>query len=204
MDQVFTYKSLVHAISGVVGGATAITVFYPLNVVRTRLQVTESKEMDSMVSLSLKMLKQEGVEAFFTGWRSQVVALAASNFVYFYQYNGLKAMVQKMTEKKDLSSGMNLVIATVAGVINVLTTTPLWVVSTRLSIQKKDTSKGSYSGMLDGLTRIYQEEGLSGLWNGTLPSLLLVSNPSIQFVAYERVKTWVTERSKARGMHTSM
>jgi len=37
------------------------------------------------------------------------------------------------------------------------------------------------------------------LWNGTLPSLLLVSNPSIQFVVYERVKTWLSARAKARG-----
>lgn len=111
-------------------------------------------------------------------------------------------MVQKMQVKrgasKDLSAGTNLLVATVAGVINVLTTTPLWVVSTRLSVQRGGKS-GSYSGMWDGLTRIAREEGVGALWNGTLPSLLLVSNPSIQFVCYERIKTWLTARAQARG-----
>ncbi len=87
----FSFRSLVHAVAGMVGGATAITVFYPLNVIRTRLQVTESKEMESMVGLALRMLREEGVASLFTGWQSQVMALAASNFVYFYQYNGIKA-----------------------------------------------------------------------------------------------------------------
>jgi hypothetical protein len=32
MDELFSYNSLVHAVSGMVGGACAITVFYPLNV----------------------------------------------------------------------------------------------------------------------------------------------------------------------------
>ncbi len=45
MDELFSYNSLVHAVSGMVGGASAITVFYPLNVLRTRLQVSESKEV---------------------------------------------------------------------------------------------------------------------------------------------------------------
>jgi adenine nucleotide transporter 17 len=106
--------------------------------------------MDSMVGLGLKMLKDEGLSSLFTGWQSQVIALAASNFVYFYQYNGLKTMVQKIAvrqgKSRDLSVNMNLLIATVAGVINVLSTTPLWVVSTRLSIQRSGTSGSSYNG----------------------------------------------------------
>lgn len=34
---------------------------------------------------------------------------------------------------------------------------------------------------------------------GVGPSLMLVSNPSIQFVAYERLKLWVTEQVAKRG-----
>jgi adenine nucleotide transporter 17 len=120
--------------------------------------VTESKEMEGFISLASKIVQQEGPAALFTGWSSQVAALAASNFVYFYQYNGLKAVWKKyqLTRGRptDLSgninsvcctstpshniplAGANLLIATTAGIINVLVTTPLWVVSTRLSVRK--------------------------------------------------------------------
>ena len=33
-----------------------------------------------------------------------------------------------------------------------------------------------------------RQEGIRSLWNGTLPSLLLVSNPAIQFMTYEFIK----------------
>jgi adenine nucleotide transporter 17 len=33
-----------------------------------------------------------------------------------------------------------------------------------------------------------QQEGVTSLWNGTVPSLMLVSNPAIQFMIYEAIK----------------
>ena len=59
-------------------------------MIRTRLQVAEDKDMESIASLASRMLSDEGPASFFRGWQSQVTALAASNFVYFYNYNALK------------------------------------------------------------------------------------------------------------------
>lgn len=39
LANVFSYDSLVHAIAGSTGGATAITMFFPLNQIRVALQV---------------------------------------------------------------------------------------------------------------------------------------------------------------------
>jgi hypothetical protein len=36
--------------------------------------------------------------------------------------------------------------------------------------------------------KIAQQEGVTSLWNGTIPSLILVSNPAIQFMTYEAIK----------------
>lgn len=36
--------------------------------------------------------------------------------------------------------------------------------------------------------QIISDEGVGALWNGTLPSLLLVLNPAIQFMIYEGLK----------------
>jgi hypothetical protein len=48
---------------------------------------------------------------------------------------------------------MNLGVGAIAGVINVLMTTPLWMVSTQLAVQAKKQKKGvePYKGMTDGL-----------------------------------------------------
>ncbi|XP_030649674.1 peroxisomal membrane protein PMP34 isoform X3 [Chanos chanos] len=115
--EVFSYESLVHAVAGAMGSVTAMTVFFPLDTARLRLQ----------------------------------------------------------------------------GVVNVLVTTPLWVVNTRLKLQganfrNADIRPTQYSGMIDAFVQIVRQEGLWSLWNGTFPSLLLVLNPAIQFMIYEGLK----------------
>lgn len=95
-------------------------------------------------------------------------------------------MVQSRIASGVIGPVANLAVGAVAGVVNVLATTPLWMVSTQLAVQvkhdqlstcqqifiaflvrakaKKGTKKGEepYSGMFDGLTRCYNEEGLAG------------------------------------------
>lgn len=40
----------------------------------------------------------------------------------------------------------------------------------------------------DAIVQITCEEGVAALWSGTFTSLLLVSNPAIQFMIYEGLK----------------
>lgn len=44
------------------------------------------------------------------------------------------------------------------------------------------------SRFTDGLVHIWKYEGLKQLWAGTMPSLMLVANPAIQFMTYESIK----------------
>ncbi len=54
-----------------------------------------------------------------------------------------------------------------------------------------------YKGVANTLARIAAEEGIGALWKGVGPSLILVSNPSIQFVAYENVRKIAQARADA-------
>ncbi|GLE11145.1 hypothetical protein PINS_up023453 [Pythium insidiosum] len=95
-----------------------------------------------------------------------------------------------------ISPLQNLVLSCLAGVINVFITNPLWVANMRL--KSKDHAK--YTGVLDCLQKIARLEGLSSLWNGTMASLILVSNPVIHYVSYERMKTAIQlRRQRANG-----
>lgn len=42
--------------------------------------------------------------------------------------------------------------------------------------------------MVDAFSQIIANEGVGTLWNGTLPSLILVLNPAVQFMIYEAMK----------------
>uniref|UniRef100_A0A3B4AME6 Uncharacterized protein n=1 Tax=Periophthalmus magnuspinnatus TaxID=409849 RepID=A0A3B4AME6_9GOBI len=177
--EVFSYESLVHAVSGAVGSVTAMTVFFPLDTARLRLQ-------GKIRFLSYTM----SVLAPYRGWFPVICSLCCSNFVYFYCFHSLKSSFLKGQQS---TSSADLLIGMAAGIVNVLVTTPLWVVNTRLKLQgskfrNAEIHSTSYSGILDAFMQIIRDEGAGALWNGTFPSLLLVLNPAIQFMIYEGLK----------------
>ncbi|XP_041813445.1 peroxisomal membrane protein PMP34 [Chelmon rostratus] len=187
---VFSYESLVHAVSGAVGSVTAMTVFFPLDTARLRLQVDENRKARSTPAILAEIVKEEGLLAPYRGWFPVICSLCCSNFVYFYCFHSLKASVLR---GRQSSHSADLIIGIAAGVVNVLVTTPLWVVNTRLKLQgskfrSADVRPTNYSGIWDAFVQIVRDEGVGALWNGTFPSLLLVLNPAIQFMIYEGLK----------------
>lgn len=189
-SEVFSYESLVHAVSGAMGSVTAMTVFFPLDIARLRLQVDENRKAKSTPAILAEIVKEEGLLALYRGWFPVICSLCCSNFVYFYCFHSLKASWLK---GKQSSPSTDLIVGIAAGVINVLVTTPLWVVNTRLKLQgskfrSSDIRPTNYSGIQDAFVQIIRDEGVGALWNGTFPSLLLVLNPAIQFMIYEGLK----------------
>lgn len=192
---VFSYESLVHAVSGAVGSVTAMTVFFPLDTARLRLQVDEGRVARSTPAILAEIIKEEGLLAPYRGWFPVICSLCCSNFVYFYCFHSLKANCLK---GQPSTPSLDLVIGMAAGIVNVLVTTPLWVVNTRLKLQgskfrNANIQSTNYSGILDAFMQIIHDEGVGALWNGTFPSLLLVMNPAIQFMIYEGLKRQLRE-----------
>lgn len=115
-------------------------------------------------------------------------SLCISNFVYFYTFHSLKTLAGGIESQNALR---DLFLGTIAGVVNVMTTTPFWVVNTRL----KTTVSRPYRNLIDGLAYIWKTEGIQGLWAGAVPSLMLVSNPALQFMMYEALKRRIAQFS---------
>ena len=87
-----------------------------------------------------------------------------------------------------------------AAAVTVLLTNPLWMVKTRLFMQKPG-NPSNYRGLFDALVRIARDEGIRGLYRGLIPGLFGVSHGSIQFMAYEQLKNWhrLTQNNKIRS-----
>ncbi|XP_059151962.1 peroxisomal membrane protein PMP34-like isoform X2 [Physella acuta] len=202
LRSLFSYSNLVHAISGATGSVIAISVFYPLDTVRTRLQVDDHRCAKNTFHVLREIIQEEGLEGVYLGWFPVVTALCCSNFVYFYTYNGMKSAI--VGKHKKASPLADLSMAFISGVVNVLVTTPLWVANTRLKLQgaklhtahynKKDGPNKSqycrYKGIVDCILKIIRSEGVKKLWGGTVASLLLATNPAIQFMIYEALKRY--------------
>lgn len=76
---------------------------------------------------------------------------------------------------------------------------PLWVVKTRMCTTTYN-SPDAYTGLLNGLKRLYLEEGIQGLYRGIVPALIGVSHGAIQFMAYEEMKKRRNEIRKQQGI----
>lgn len=204
-----SYSSLVHAVAGGCGSAVAMSAFFPLDTVRTRLQLEEGRTSKNTFVQMMEIYRQEGLVGLYRGLLPVIESLYCSNFVYFYTFHGLKRVANR-----EQAAVKDLLLAMMAGSVNVMVTNPLWVVNTRLKMQGvqrqrpqngvPSTSSSTttptpttstpaipnhhYKGMLDGLRRVWREEGLSGLWSGAASSLILTVNPAIQFMVYEAAK----------------
>lgn len=147
-----------------------------------------------------------------------VMTLMISNFIFFYALQLMRRSLasfhhsssagqrqrrvirqRHLRLSKSLSS---LLASTLAGVINVLLTNPLWVGSLRIMESKgkqrrKNNKKNNEVNMNHHdetnlwrvIHQIVKKEGFLQLWNGTISSLLLVSNPIIQHFLYEQLRT---------------
>ncbi|KFM56791.1 Peroxisomal membrane protein PMP34, partial [Stegodyphus mimosarum] len=194
--QLLSYETVVHAVAGAAGGVTAMTIFFPLDTIRSRLQVEDSREAKNTVTALKDLIDEEGILSLYRGLEPVLTSLCCSNFVYFYAFHGLRTLVK--SESTGYNALRDLTVASIAGIINVVLTTPLWVANSRLKMQGAKISiedrkylgkHPTYSGILDALIKISAAEGWTSLWSSMVPSLMLVANPAIQFTVYETLKT---------------
>jgi len=185
-------QAIGHAVAGGLAGMAAITLFYPLSSISTRLQVQArkaaepnappSKPYKGTLDAFARIVKEEGPLALYSGLRASLIGIATSNTVYYYWYSLLREFAVGLTGKKDLGALHSLAVSSTSGVINVLSTLPIWVINTRMQLDTKKTLK-------EQLSIVYNEEGLKGFYKGVVPSLILVSNPAVQYMVYERLKS---------------
>ena len=80
------------------------------------------------------------------------------------------------------------------------------VVAEKVNISSSSTSLHSsslsnkYDGLLGAILTIGREEGLLALYSGTLPSLLLVLNPALQWTVYEFLKLYCQKWGGSRDL----
>jgi len=106
---------------------------------------------------------------------------------------------------------LSLLASTITGIINVLITTPLWNGTRR--IMEMDPSSNEVEckveeektpNLFQMMRKIANDEGILQLWHGTISSLLLVSNPAIQYFIYEQIRVWALGiKNRSRIMNSS-
>ena len=172
--------ALAHAIAGASASALAVALFYPLDQLRVHEQLSTEQQSPRQFNIlrALRLrLEAVGLAGLYQGLPSSLAAIVWANFVYFFVYNALKG------PRAALTGPRAVLVPALAGVINVFASSPIFVVSTRL----RAAAPGQYRNATACIREILAE-GPASLWNGLVPSLWLVSNPTVHHFTYERLK----------------
>ena len=95
---------------------------------------------------------------------------------------------------------MHLSAAATAGIVTGTATNPIWLVKTRLQLDKSNAEKSGtqsvrqYKNSLDCIVKTVRQEGIRGLYRGLSASYLGVSESTLQWVLYEQMKLYLGKR----------
>ncbi|KAG9099608.1 ADP/ATP carrier protein [Ceratobasidium sp. 370] len=201
-----------HALAGALGGVFSNAVVYPLDTAKTRIQAAGSsgkgKGKDgsarlSILPLLLRILKEEGVKGYYGGFGASMANTFFMQYAYFFFYSFVRtAYIKRLIRRQppsgktpQLSTPIELLLGAVAGALAQIFTLPVSVIATRQQIGgesvKSKSKPGKTSSFVDVGRGIIRQDGVSGLWAGLQPSLVLTVNPAITYGAFERVKSLI-------------
>jgi hypothetical protein len=174
------------------GIASSVSILtYPLEVLKIRYQVLESKLMTK--NLIKKMYKEEGLRSFFRGVSQNMLHGFFGYGTVFYFYELFYYILNNYNKKNRALN--SIISSTSAGIIAVIIVSPINYVKTRQILYKEN--KASINGnilnktmsMFYILKDIYSEKkSIIGFWKALNPSIITSFYSAIQITLYQVLK----------------
>lgn len=149
--------------------------------------------------------QHEGFRALFRGLGANLIGVVPARSINFYVYgNGKRILNEQFNpEGRENVWSIHLAAAAAAGIATGTATNPIWLVKTRLQLDKNKASnipgrERQYKNSWDCVRQTVRHEGIKGLYRGLTASYLGVTESTMQWVMYERMKLALARREAKR------
>jgi solute carrier family 25 folate transporter 32 len=217
-----------HVVAGCMSGIATSLVTTPLDVVKTRLQnQVVFREDPILPSLTIqpppngasasnqkppqyrgtvpslwRVYRAEGIGGLYKGLGPAMMGYLPAFGIYFSVYSQTKVLLAYMLGGDASQTSVQVLAAMTAGAASASATNPLWVVRTRMMLREEGGRSRPPLNTLQYLARIWQREGVRGLYRGLSPSLLGTLHVAVQLPTYEKLKLWQHRRRKSDALDT--
>eukprot|EP00999_Lentomonas_sp_LEN2_P002687 NODE_561_length_1366_cov_89.420500_g525_i0.p1 GENE.NODE_561_length_1366_cov_89.420500_g525_i0~~NODE_561_length_1366_cov_89.420500_g525_i0.p1 ORF type:complete len:288 (-),score=31.43 NODE_561_length_1366_cov_89.420500_g525_i0:293-1156(-) len=186
-------------VAGGVGGICLVVSGHPLDTIKVRLQ-TEINGTTGMISCARSIIRSHGFLGLYKGMLLPLVGVMPTFALYFWGYGVGQNFIRVMSGHKQ-EREMTLVELGIAGGFSGIFTTVITAPGERVKciLQTQDAKKQvKYSGPKDVIRSIYRENGLGGIYRGSLITVLRdVPASFAYFVAYEATNRYFKKRNQS-------
>lgn len=173
------------AIAGAISGGVARMVTAPLDTMKIRLQLQESKK--SALVIFKQLIRHEGPMALWKGNVPAEIMYILYGVAQFSSYQFLNNQLNLLSKHQNItipSSLHSLLAGTLAGGMSTLITYPFDLLRTRLAAN----SSKRFLSMTSTVFQVIKKEGIAGCFSGIKPAILSVAlNTGIMFGTYDKI-----------------
>ncbi|KAK7206675.1 mitochondrial inner membrane transporter, exports 2-oxoadipate and 2-oxoglutarate from the mitochond [Myxozyma melibiosi] len=161
----FVYQFL----SGAIAGVSEILVMYPLDVVKTRVQLqvgtggAGGEAYTGMIDCFSKIIKNEGPSRLYRGITAPILMEAPKRATKFAANDEWGKFYRNLFGMEKMNQQLSILTGATAGATESFVVVPFELVKIRLQDR---TSGGKYKGPLDCAIQIVKKEGVLSMYNG--------------------------------------
>jgi len=154
--------------AGAVAGVSEILVMYPLDVVKTRVQLQTGKGLgeegyNGMFDCFRKIIKNEGFSRLYRGIAAPIMMEAPKRATKFAANDEWGKVYRNLFNASKMDQKLSILTGATAGATEAFVVVPFELVKIRLQDR---ASAGKYNGLIDCVVKVVKAEGPLALYNG--------------------------------------
>ncbi|XP_050439178.1 mitochondrial 2-oxoglutarate/malate carrier protein-like [Adelges cooleyi] len=183
---------------------------HPLDVLKFRMQLSgeggSTKDHKNSLQAIKNILKNESISGFYKGLSANLTRQVVYTSTRIGAYNTIS---DELKQRGYTGFFYQIINSCSTGAFAAMISTPADVAVVRMTADGRlpPDQRRNYKHVFDALSRIGKDEGIAGLWRGTVPTVsrAMVANVT-QLMSYDHAKSYLSEKKGMKdglGLHTA-